>query len=94
MKTLRIASMLALAAVMALTLVPSEALAAFSPTRILNLYVLSKLLIGNGTESNSIDKSVVADVDYDFANTTIVCNDSWAVTATGASIGDPCDVGG
>lgn len=79
--------------ILAVALSSTLAFAAFAPTRILNLYVLNKLLVGNGTESNAIAQSVVADVDYDFANTTIQCNDSWSVTATGVNIGDPCFVG-
>jgi hypothetical protein len=55
--------------------------------------VASLLLLGNNTDSNAIANSIVADVDYDFANTTIQCNDSWSVTATGVNVGDPCFVG-
>lgn len=43
--------------------------------------------------TNRISTTVTADVDYDFANGTIVCTDSWAVTATGAKVGDTCFVG-
>ncbi|HEY1087543.1 MAG TPA: hypothetical protein VGE37_07610 [Archangium sp.] len=42
---------------------------------------------------NKITTTVTADVDYDFPNTTIVCNNSWNVTATGVKKGDPCMVG-
>lgn len=42
---------------------------------------------------NKITATVTADVDYDFPSATIVCNDSTAVTATGAKLGDPCFVG-
>lgn len=78
---------------LAVVLFATVALGAFAPTRILNLYVLNKLLVGNATESNAIAQSVVADVDYDFASGTIICTDSWAVTATGVNKGDPCFVG-
>lgn len=53
---------------------------------------LGGIAIGNDTAVNRLDNTVTADVDYDFPNTTIVCNDSWAVTATGARIGDTCSV--
>lgn len=46
-----------------------------------------------GAPSNRITGTVVADVDYDFPSTTIVCNDSWAVAAPGVKKGDPCFVG-
>lgn len=79
--------------VIALALVATVAFGAVAYTRILNLYVTSKLLVGTATESNAIDKAIVADVDYDFASATIVCNDTPAVTATGVKKGDPCFVG-
>ena len=84
---------LKLVAILAIGCGATYALAAFAPTRILNLYVLNKLLIGDSTESNAITRTVVADVDFDFASSTIVCTDSWAVTASGARLGDSCVVG-
>lgn len=93
MKALKIFAVLALVVLTGLVLLPSEALAGFSPSRILNLYVLNKLLVGTPTEANAIGNSIVADIDYDFASSTIVCTDSTPKTATGVNKGDPCFVG-
>ena len=45
------------------------------------------------SNANRITTTVTADIDYDFASATIVCNDSWNGTATGVKKGDPCFVG-
>lgn len=79
-----------LAGVMMLAVV---AFAAPPFTKILNLYVPGKVLIGTATESNSVTRAIVVDVDYDFASATIVCNDTPSQTATGVKKGDPCFVG-
>lgn len=52
-------------------------------------------LIGSNSdvEKNRITRSLVADISYDFAASTIVCTDTPAVTLTGAQAGDPCIVG-
>lgn len=42
---------------------------------------------------NKVTAMLTADVDYDFASSTIVCTDTPAVTVTGAKVGDPCFVG-
>lgn len=76
-----------------LALVGTLALGATQFTTLLNLKVTGKTLLGSTNESNAIARSVVADIDYDFASATIVCNDSASVTATGVKIGDPCFVG-
>lgn len=69
------------------------ALAAFAPTRILNLYVLNKLLVGNGTEANAITKVLTASSTINFTAAALGCADSSAITVTGAAVGDPCSVG-
>lgn len=69
------------------------ALAAFAPTRILNLYVLNKLLVGTGTEANSITKTLSGSATVDFASTTTGVVLSSSITVTGARAGDPCFVG-
>lgn len=77
-----------------LLLVGLVAVAAPAATRILNLYVLGRLSVGTTPAAgNDVTKLLGATTDYDFANTTIVCNDSTGVTMTGASVGDPCVVG-
>lgn len=69
------------------------AIAATAYTRILNLQVTGKTLLGTTLEGAAIDGTVVADIDYDFANGTIVCTDTPAHTAAGVKVGDPCFVG-
>lgn len=44
-------------------------------------------------DKNRLASTVSADIDWDFANTTIVCNDSANHTVTGAKVGMPCFVG-
>lgn len=85
--------LLAVVAIGVIALAPKEALAAFAPSRILNLYVLNKLLIGNATETNAITKTLSGSAVIDFASATITCSDSSAITVTGATIGDACAVG-
>ena len=80
---------LALLAVVALGL---AAVAATQYTRILHLQVSGKTLLGSTVESNAIDNTVVADVDWDFGNLSTTCADSAAYTATGVKVGDPCFV--
>lgn len=68
------------------------ALAAPAPT-IQTLRWFFKGGVTIGSDTSPITRTVLADVDYDFASATIVCNDSPAVTALGAKVGDPCFVG-
>lgn len=95
-RTLRIFALVAVAAIMALVVIPCEAWAAFAPTRILNLYVLNKLLVGTGTEANAVTKMLagpVAGSTIDFASAREGSELSAAITVTGAVAGDPCFVG-
>jgi hypothetical protein len=56
------------------------------------LYVGSSSVAGDA--KNRITNVITADVDHDFAASTIVCTDSTpATTATGVKKGDPCFVG-
>lgn len=85
MKKLAILAALALATV---------ALAATQYSRIFNLQVLGKTLMGTTTEtSNAITKSLGGSIAFDFASVTITCEDSTAITVTGAVAGDACFVG-
>lgn len=79
--------------VVAVLAVAALAVGATQFTRILNLNVLGKTVFGNVAETHAVSKSLVADVDYDFASSTIVCTDTPAVTLTGAAVGAPCFVG-
>lgn len=79
--------------VLAVLTLSTLAFAAFAPTRILNLHVLNKLLIGNATEANAITETLSASATIDFASATTTCVDSSAITVTGALAGDACSVG-
>lgn len=46
-----------------------------------------------GDTLNKITRRLGATETFDFANSTIVCEDSTGVTVTGAAVGDACDVG-
>lgn len=93
MKILRFVALLALAGIVTLSLLPSEALAAFAPTRILNLFVINKLLVGSVTEANAITKVFSASGTVDFASTSVGRVESSGITVTGAVAGDTCVVG-
>lgn len=96
MRALKLLSVLALAAIAGLVFVPKEALAAFAPSRILNLYVLNKLLVGNGTEANAITEVLAgpaAGTTIDFTTLASGVQFSSAITVTGATVGDVCEVG-
>lgn len=56
------------------------------------LYIGPTASVATATK-NRITNTVTADVDYNFPSATIVCNDSWTVTATGVKPGDPCFLG-
>jgi len=45
------------------------------------------------TAGNKVTGMYEGSVTMDFANTTIQCEDSTAITVTGAQVGDPCFVG-
>lgn len=93
MKTIRALAVLAIAAIAVVVILPKEALAAFAPSRMLNLFVLNKLLVGNGTEANAVTKVFSASATIDFVSGTIVCTDSTGITVTGAVANDACFVG-
>ena len=93
MKKLKFLAAAALVVIVALVLAPRAALAAFAPTRILNLYVLNKLLIGNATESNAITETGSASATVDFSSAYDGVQFSSAITVTGAVAGDTCTVG-
>lgn len=69
------------------------ALAATQFTRLLNLQVSGKTLLGSATEANAITHSYSGSAVVDFASRTITCEDSTAITVTGAVVGDACHVG-
>lgn len=96
MRTLKLLSVLALVVLAGLVVIPKEALAALNPSRILNLYVLNKLLVGNGTEANAITKVLagpLAGTTIDFASTVSGRVFSSSIVVTGAVAGDVCVVG-
>lgn len=45
------------------------------------------------TSGNKVSGAYEGTLDFDFASTTIQCEDSTAITVTGAQVGDPCFVG-
>lgn len=45
------------------------------------------------TTTNKVTRSLAGSETFDFANTTIACEDSTGVTVTGAQVGDTCHVG-
>lgn len=79
--------------VIALALVATVAFGAVAYTRILNLYVTSKLLVGNATEANAITKSLSGSATVDFSSAYSGVALSNSITVTGARAGDPCFVG-
>lgn len=82
---------LSLLAVLALALV---AAGATQYTRMVNLNVAGRTLLGTGVESgNVITKSLGASATIDFASVTTTCTDSSGITVTGAVAGDACFVG-
>lgn len=48
---------------------------------------------GVRSSTHKVTNALAGSIDYDFASATIVCNDSPAITVTGAAVGDPCFVG-
>ena len=79
--------------VIALALVATVAFGAVAYTRILNLYVTSKLFVGSATEANAITKSLSGSATIDFTSSTVAPVISSSITVTGARAGDPCFVG-
>ena len=80
-------------AALLLMLLTSLAYGATQYTRIVNAQVLGKSLMGTTTEANAITRSLAGRFDYDFGAVTITCEDSVAITTTGALVGDACEVG-
>lgn len=62
-------------------------------TRMMNLSVLGKSMLGTTTETNAITRSLYGTITFDFASKTITCEDSTTVAVVGALVGDPCFVG-
>ena len=81
---------LALLAVLAVAVM---AVGATQYTRILNLQVAGKTLLGTTTEANAITRSLVGSATLNYASTTITCLDSTGITVTGAKTGDVCVMG-
>ena len=81
---------IALVVILALSV---AALAATQFTRLLNVQVLGKTLLGTSTETNAVTHSYSASATIDFASVTITCEDSTGITVTGAVAGDACFVG-
>lgn len=88
-----------IAAVLGALLFASVAWAAVPWTSInLNQWVKNRFYVGPaatvGTDSNHVD-AMLAPVatSIDFAGVTDQCEDSSAITVTGAAVGDPCSVG-
>ena len=48
---------------------------------------------GTNATANRVTRALGFSAVIDFASTTITCNDSNAITVTGAQAGDPCFVG-
>ena len=72
-----------------LALFASLAFGATQFTRILNLNVAGKTMLGTTTETaNAITKSLGGSIAFDFASVTITCEDSTGITVTGAVAGD------
>lgn len=85
---------ISLLAVLALSLTAFVAVGATQFSRIFNLQVQGKTLLGTGVESgNAITKSLGGSATIDFASLTTTCADSSAITVTGAVAGDACFVG-
>lgn len=63
-------------------------------TRILNLQVAGKTLLGTTTEANAIAKALVGTKDFSAADAGAnSCLTLTTVTVTGAATGDPCFIG-
>lgn len=58
-------------------------------------YLKAGFYSGNGivATANVVTNVYAGSLTFDFANTTIQCEDSSAITVTGAQVGDPCFVG-
>lgn len=77
-----------------LALTTGVAMAATQYTRILNLNVLGKTLLGTTTETgNVITESLGASATIDFTSAYSGVQLSSSITVTGAAAGDPCFVG-
>ena len=63
-------------------------------SRIVNLQVLGKTLLGSTTETNAITKALAGSKDFSAADAGAnSCITLTTVTVTGAALGDPCMVG-
>lgn len=58
-----------------------------------NIMVQGSTMLGTQVETNIITRSHAGSFDFDFAVETIECEDTPAITMTGALVGDSCHVG-
>lgn len=58
-----------------------------------NVKVAGSTMLGTQVETNFITRSLAGSADFDFAVETIECEDTPAITMTGALVGDACHVG-
>lgn len=77
----------------ALLVLSALAFGATQFTKILNLQVTGKSMLGSSTETNAITRTLSGSIAFDFASVTITCEDSTGITVTGAVAGDACFVG-
>lgn len=80
-------------AFVALLVLSALAFGATQFTKILNLQVTGKSMLGSSTETNAITRTLSGSIAFDFASVTITCEDSTGITVTGAVAGDACFVG-
>lgn len=79
---------------LATLLLAGASLAATQYTRLLNLNVIGRTLIGTTTETgNAITKSLGSSATIDFTSAYSGVQLSSSITVTGAQVGDPCFVG-
>ena len=100
MKAPRLSKGAQLALVLATCLVGAGAAFAinvdFNPIPVWNqggIWVMPSSLGAQITATNKVTRMLAGSETFDFANTTIVCEDSTGVTVTGAQVGDTCHVG-
>ena len=58
-----------------------------------NVWVRGSAMLGTQVETNYITRSLAGSTDFDFAEKTVECEDTPAITMTGALVGDACHVG-
>jgi hypothetical protein len=55
--------------------------------------VAGRAMLGTQVEANAVTRSLSGSTAYDFASSTIECEDTPAMALTGALVGDACHVG-